>query len=1261
MSTTSTPRFSEGSLFAGIGGGGGTRNPDTSGGWPRANSFAICDPPPPTQAPPIQLPAPVVVTPDPAPTAPPAPVFVDTTPIGGGGELSFTGSQYGAPIPIVFGADKVAGNVIWAGPITTKSVQVEGKLLFYRTLDFCVAVAEGPINEVLRIWLGDKMVYNTVMEVDENDIPVPTADGYVNGFTVDVIDPDSPLAGVDEVADTSEISIFKGNEDQIPYGIMVNEEGFLNTPAYRGTAYIMFENFIVSSASMPNIFIEVAANSATSFPRAEAEVGVGGDFTVMNSETLLVDPALRNVYFGGDGGTFSGWIQSDSGSLAQIQEIEIEDQSIGVLGNTREWDHTAILPSGKLFVHLNKGTTGYGIVVEPNVGYVTSIYGPSVGGTFLDGVPGLITDLHPFTMASPDVEPADYLAITNRAGDLGIMEVNTRGEMYTQNRSLTTGIQNESLICFIEFNEAHYAKVPQFADDSTNALGGFLFWGGSASASSTTTFVLGKIPLGSVISDSVTLSATTMMTLDLDDLGGVGVTHRLVDMLPDADATIILFIVAQTGSDWLVKWDPRLNTIVWKAPCELSGQVVGDFATATRARMNGVRYSWINSNDDNLYTIDLKTGSVETTVENLPVAQTLPVNYGKSRQFYDSFEDSIYYFSQTPNKINKIWVGRTGNVSSSLQTVVKKLLERVGVSPADMNVSDFSAQSLRGYTVGSVQPIRSALADLRKAFTYEVVESNGRFQYISRGATAVVTIPNTRLGDSSGGGGFLPRTADNDISQLRKVNLTYKDFDREYKQSVQSVYIPQTVNLGFDTDAALGVIIPVALNATEAKLIADKLLYAKRVGEESFSFTTGFRYAFLDPGDVIAITVSATEEVLIRITNVRVGQDYRIEFEGVLEDPDIYNAVTGLTGSAGRFNKSQFKQPDPILLPYIMEIPCRNPSEFDTEASGQGNCYYTVLNPSGTGTTAAEYAMTLQYNVTNYITTQTPATYPTWGLLTEPMAVISNAMTPQADVSIVVKVNNVNASFPLASVTDMTALIDSTGGVYKNLAMLGNELIQFVTATDGGNGLWTLTGIIRGRFGTESYVNARAAGDKFILLTDSSGNLDEGSIMKIELPIIDALGVMKAGLGIVTNNPLQRTTYGLWTHLSKKPANVPNVDMTFDTTPDSYTITWPQRSRISYAYLDDGTEDSAFVLDESTLEYDIFLAVTDANISPFDSTTYLRKERVTAATYEYLLADQVTDGFDFTTQTLYVWVYQISSTVGDTLLNPNAYKIGPQV
>ena len=122
-------------------------------------------------------------------------------------ELRLTGAAEGAALPCVFGRARVGGQVIWAARFREK--RIEGRVggskgqkttSYAYSLSFAVAVAEGPIDGIGRVW----------------------ADGRV-----------MDMAGVT-------MRVHRGAEDQAPDPLIVAIEG--EAPAYRGVAYVVFED-----------------------------------------------------------------------------------------------------------------------------------------------------------------------------------------------------------------------------------------------------------------------------------------------------------------------------------------------------------------------------------------------------------------------------------------------------------------------------------------------------------------------------------------------------------------------------------------------------------------------------------------------------------------------------------------------------------------------------------------------------------------------------------------------------------------------------------------------------------------------------------------------------------------------------------------------------------------------------------------------------------------------------------------------------------
>jgi hypothetical protein len=58
-----------------------------------------------------------------------------------------------------------------------------------------------------------------------------------------------------------------------------------------------------------------------------------------------------------------------------------------------------------------------------------------------------------------------------------------------------------------------------------------------------------------------------------------------------------------------------------------------------------------------------------------------------------------------------------------------------------------------------------------------------------------------------------------------------------------------------------------------------------------------------------------------------------------------------------------------------------------------------------------------------------------------------------------------------------------------NGAVIGDEILQFKTATAVSSGVYDLSGFLRGRKGTERHISTHAVGDRFVLLTTNLRNL----------------------------------------------------------------------------------------------------------------------------------------------------------------------------
>lgn len=145
------------------------------------------------------------------------------------GDLSVQTSTYGAEIGHVHGTIALAGNLIWLENNKLKETMHKKKSggkggasttptrTFSYSATFIIAICEGPIDGIARIWCGDKLIYNAA----SSDIgTIIASNKSAKGFR-----------------------IYYGTDDQLPNARYEAAKGVGKASAFRGLAYVVFEDF----------------------------------------------------------------------------------------------------------------------------------------------------------------------------------------------------------------------------------------------------------------------------------------------------------------------------------------------------------------------------------------------------------------------------------------------------------------------------------------------------------------------------------------------------------------------------------------------------------------------------------------------------------------------------------------------------------------------------------------------------------------------------------------------------------------------------------------------------------------------------------------------------------------------------------------------------------------------------------------------------------------------------------------------------------
>lgn len=130
----------------------------------------------------------------------------------------------------------------------------------------------------------------------------------------------------------------------------------------------------------------------------------------------------------------------------------------------------------------------------------------------------------------------------------------------------------------------------------------------------------------------------------------------------------------------------------------------------------------------------------------------------------------------------------------------------------------------------------------------------------------------------------------------------------------------------------------------------------------------------------------------------------------------------------------------------------------------------------------------------------------------------------------------------------------------ENLAMIGDELIQFARATALGEGRYRLERLLRGRRGTEWAMGSHRAGENFILL-------DASTLAKLQVQraaVGSMISVTPAGLADSGAEPVSRMVSGE----ALRPPSPVHLSAAFEDD-GRLVASWVRRSRLGWAWLDE--------------------------------------------------------------------------------------------
>ena len=242
-------------------------------------------------------------------------------------DLSVQTSTYGAFIPRVYGSVAISGNVFWLkGNALTEvktttttggkggPVQTTNTWSYYAS--FAVGLCEGPIDGVRRIWIGGQLWY----DAGAGDIAsVIASNQKAELFT-----------------------LYRGTDTQTADPLIQADHGVANVPAYRGLAYLVFDNLPLekygNSLLGAQVKVEVVMSAAANRYSGTQTLPVAGFWQALGaSADKLVAVAEDNSYSGSLLGMGEGtWIShaSQAGMWFRVRYLNNQFIAVGAYPGT---------------------------------------------------------------------------------------------------------------------------------------------------------------------------------------------------------------------------------------------------------------------------------------------------------------------------------------------------------------------------------------------------------------------------------------------------------------------------------------------------------------------------------------------------------------------------------------------------------------------------------------------------------------------------------------------------------------------------------------------------------------------------------------------------------------------------------------------------------------------------------------------------------------------------------------------------------------
>jgi len=998
------------------------------------------------------------------------------------------------------------------------------------TADLAFSICEGPIASVKTIWANGAIIYdatNTASTTrNAKGNPVPRR---LIGTTL------------------YDVRVYKGTPNQLPDSIIQshtdNTNGPNSAPGYRNTAYLLFDNMNLANFgnSIPSIHAEVVTG-------ADTIVSSQAMANLSEEAFPVTGTAGNNVLFDATGGAMyvinsTGIAVWDLTTGQEVRQALWADlwpaisDSLGeavplpgkwaltpqqyLMGLTTEPAHSG-LSGGQynmiaLFDLNSLAFQSVGPIYADNTSATAlggarlglAIFGCPVGDDEFGGESAFAIVLDGYT-GLPTVYCAfDYLNPIQQAEE----KVPVLGSFLVEDLSGTwvwTVVDSQDIVSDADlFSTADPARVmigiPDLGEGTTRVY-----------------FMPGKVSAGNgqlgiyilTISETAAVNGNAFASVPFSELGlDSSIDYTVGDIEVDlSDGNLIINIAATSSPSShptsVFKWNVQSEggvlwnvTTVAPAPAINPSDNLAPNSSGTGGGIISGRYGYYNNNAG--FLLDAYNGDVLWSTTDTPA--TPPISSGDQATAVCGFESatqSVIVWNQTTGKFYWVQLGGVVSTNCTLQGIVSDLFARSGLHPEDYDttqlapISFLAAQSVSGtpfgFVVGRRTDAKTVIGQLAEVYFFDTVETGGVLTCIPRGGASTVTIPQEDLGDvkdnkgkAGDQGNYWKHTKKQELELPYEVHIKYFDQAMNFQYGDQYQRRVKTPVASMNANSIREITLPICLDATTAKQMAEKVLYTEWVERDSYAAALGWKYLYLDPADVVTVITHDSEDNittnnLVRIIKEEVGGDLTMSTNFVAEDSDTYTSET-LGDTSNGVITTYLTITTTITNVIVMDIPLIK--DRDNISTTMAPLYWGCVSYSS-GVWPGASIVKSEDNGQDWTADGVTTAMLFAGTASEALVPTTSPWCMNYDQSL-----TLYAYRGSVETLSNSTILGLDGGA--NMMLVGKEIIQFLNAELNGDGSWTISGLYRGLRGTDWAIGTHAVGEQCVLLESGPVSTDD--------------------------------------------------------------------------------------------------------------------------------------------------------------------------